>query len=54
MKIFIGGGVKAKPILQKEWAFLFFAPDDLRFMIYGRGLTPCSMLFALCNMQALA
>lgn len=30
MKIFIGGGVKTKPILQKEWAFLFFAPDDLR------------------------
>jgi len=23
MKIFIGGGVKTKPILQKEWAFCF-------------------------------
>jgi hypothetical protein len=24
MKILIGGGVKTKPILKREWAFLFF------------------------------
>jgi hypothetical protein len=62
MKIFIGGGVKTKPILKREWAFLFSkgskrsrlmpaiaSLEDLK-SAQKEGVSIYAMLSALCAM----